>query len=63
MPQRALRANCRLGAVIHGRDGATVWATVTSLARDSCKIECDRVFRCTEQVDIHLRGMGQIRGR
>ena len=29
-------------------------------SEDKCEIDCEQVFRCTEQVDIHVRGMGQI---
>ena len=61
MPQRLSNAACKVAAVIHGQDGATVWGTVTYLANDRCEIECDQVFRCNERVDIHMRGMGQIR--
>jgi hypothetical protein len=62
MPQRPLNTSRKLGAVIHGSDGATVWGMVWLLANDRCEIECEQVFRCTEQLDIHVRGMGQIRG-
>ena len=49
----------KLGAVIHGSDGATVWGMVSLLSEDRCEIDCEQVFRCTEQVDIHVRGMGR----
>lgn len=63
MPEQYPSTNAKLGAVIHGHDGATVWCTVTLLANDRCEIECDHVFRCTEEVEIHIRGMGAIRAR
>ncbi len=56
-----LETHCNVAATIHGRQGATVCGRITKLASDKCEIECDQVFRCTESIDIHIRGMGQIR--